>query len=434
MTKKSILFFALVLTLTISMGSFVNTLAQPQLPAETSEAAITKILKVPYGTDIPEDMSFEFTVTAVAEDEGEPTEDMPVIGEKGVVTINIGKSHELEDTVGDVDSYYLESDELFEDVDWPHAGVYEYSIKETSGTYKVNTTPPPTEIIEYSEAEYTVIVYVLENEEGELEISHIAAVKITDDDGEPIQEDEQDKTDPTPGGGNNTENEYSQMIFVNTYVLTNDGTDPKNPDDWTLAIGKKVCGNFSDSSVYFEYTMTVTAPSLLSGNPVYKAYVVKEDPKKPGTYEIDTSPDNGAESGNDYIEFISGTEMKFSLKHGQHLVFLDAPVGLSYTITETGTSGYTPSVTVKYDNTLSEKDNTTGSVGSSLSLPNKVIKSSMLHVSKDGSSADFLNDRGTITPTGLNIKTLPFIGMIILAIMVFAGYILSKHFKYSKHN
>ena len=55
-----------------------------------------------------------------------------------------------------------------------------------------------------------------------------------------------------------------------------------------------------------------------------------------------------------------------------------------------------------------------------------------LYDSGDGSAAhndnhaDYVNDRDDVTPTGLDLNDLPFIGMILLAVGAIAGYIVVK--------
>ena len=434
-TLKLMASIALVIVFCLSMA--LPSLAAPTDPAvPTSEAAITKLLQVPFGTSIPQTLSYDFVVTSVKEDDAAPTANMPVIGTEltattGKVTIKFDGGQTLDSTVGDTTTWYRESPNLFADVNWPHAGVYEYKITETENTYTVNPTPPPTEVLGYSKAEYNVKVYVdLVN--GKLEITHIGVLNIKDDQGENVDEEEQEKLDPTPGGGTKPgggQYNYSQMIFVNTYVKTNGGTNPEEPGDWTLSISKAVAGDFSDPLIYFTFNLNLTAPSLIKGTPSYKAYVVEADSANPGKYKVVTSADNyaGYSTADGSITFTSESALTFNLKHGQYLVFIDTPVGTSYTVSETGTTGYLATASVVYNGTRGDKEEGI-SKGEGLVLPHasNTFYKDTLFVGEAANSADFINDRGTTTPTGISVENLPYIVLIGLALAGLTGFAAVK--------
>jgi len=126
--------------------------------------------------------------------------------------------------------------------------------------------------------------------------------------------------------------------------------------------------------------------------------------------------------------FESGKKMSFSLKDNQRLTFVDTPVGSHYTIEELESKYYIPGVTVVYDKNLS-KNITLGTPNTKLTLPNSAIDSTMLFVSEDGSSANFLNTRDDVVPTGLNLNNLQFFAMIVLALGALGAYITVKHRK-----
>ena len=281
--KKHVTSIALAMLFCLTMA--LPSLAAPGAAVKTSEAAITKVLEVPIGTDYPE-MEFEFHISQVTEDEKAPTANMPRVGEEidpnsktGKVTIKYDGAkgtppiaETLIGTEGDTTSYYLESGNIFNGVTWPHAGVYEYKIVEIDETNEAKDSNPKEEYT-YSKAEYTVLVYV-ENEGGVYKITHIGVLMTKDDEGEEIDEEDQVKLDPTPGGGKNGDEEwdYSQMIFTNVYAKTNDGDKPEEPEDWTLAISKKVAGDLSDPLIYFDFNLMINVPSLLEGNEDYEEF------------------------------------------------------------------------------------------------------------------------------------------------------------------
>ena len=396
-------------------------------------AAITKLLQVPYGTAVPQ-TTFEFTVTPISvdgDDDGNVVATMPVIGDNGIVSIEFpdanGYTHTEPDKDGNgIDYYYLESSELFtnSNITWPHAGAYVYEITEVNGTFGTNSSYPiaPYDLMTYSVVKYTVTVLVKDGTNGNTYVFYVGAMKTTKEDGQ----DGTEKVDPTPGK-ETQEFEYSQMIFINTYVKANGGTDPEDDNNWTLSISKVVSGDFASSTIYFKYDLTINTPSLLNEpNASYKGYVVEEDPNTPTGYKNVTSEDNGAAPGANHIVFDDGTLTTFYLKDGQYLVFIDTPVGTTYEIKEYGTAGYAPSVIVTYDDDPGLEE--TGTKGADLELPyaNNSVYTDTLYVGEGKNSADFKNTNNTTIPTGLDLNDLPFIGMIILATGGFITFIAFK--------
>ena len=431
MFKQTKVFLTLAMALLMCFAGVTTAFAAQLTGTENApaQAAITKLLEVPHGTAIPS-TTFQFKVTPVSVD-GDMNVKPPVagIGTDGIVDIafpapGTPPAYTFKETKSDTDYYYLESAELFGKVTFDHAGVYKYEVEELNTTFTNKGTPPaaPYEKMTFSDAKYTVEVYVKDGEKRAY-IYFIGTMKTTNEDGTPGTT----KVDPTPGK-ESEDFEYSQMIFTNTYVKNNGGTDPNNPDDWTLLVTKKVKGDFASTSLYFTYTMKVTTPSLIGAAETYKAYVVEADAENAGRYKVVTAAVNYAGTiGDDgAIEFKSGEATVFNLKADQYLVFINTPVGTSYEITEKGTTGYIPSVIVTYDGTLG--GNEVGGKGAALVLPleaNNFYKTT-LYVGEGANRADFLNENDTTTPTGLDLNDLPFIGMLALAIGAAAIFVIVK--------
>ena len=213
MKKKLSVILAAMLALTLTLGLAPLAFADDPDPENINTAAITKVLKVPFGTEYPA-MTFDFSVSLISfNDNTTMPSGMPVIGTAGVVSIAFdGTAETLEGTVSSISTYYLESDELFGSVDWPYAGIYEFVITETGSSYYV--APGSTEeALDLSQAEYNLKVYVKEytasdvpagSSIGDRYIFAIGVMRTTNDDGT----DGSDKVDPTPGG-NGTTTHYS---------------------------------------------------------------------------------------------------------------------------------------------------------------------------------------------------------------------------------
>ena len=446
--KKSKLILASLLALALCLGGIVTPLAAGPgldsngalLGTETNpaQAAINKNLKLPVGTNTPPS-TFEFEVKSVSVDgvTATPT-NMPLIGTQvgstatGVVAISFSGT-ETATPVGDVITLQKESTDIFAGKTFPHAGIYVYEITERENTNAAIDANPSHEDLTYSQAKYTLTVYVKDKTAPATGtyIYAIGDLKNNNDDG---TSGGGVKVDPTPGG-NGTNYTYSQMIFTNVYVKTNGPDDPDDPDptdDSTLIVSKTVAGTYGSREIYFNFTVKVTAPSLVTTPPAYKAYIV-EGSRIIGAAEMLASNKvtaAGADSnGNDYIAFTSGTEKTFSLRHNQRLVFINTPVGTSYNAAEDGTPAYKATLDITCNNTP-DTGNTFGAantLGVGVSVSGKLVGELL-------NQAAFTNTRDEVTPTGLNLNDIPFIGLIALALSAIAFYVVYKARKRKGYN
>ena len=419
--KKSRLGVILALALTLCFAGAPAAFATGD-PITGSEeapvtAGITKILKMPVGTITP-NSTFLFTATPISTD-GDISILPPTI-EDSAMTVDFS-SADTSAAVDGVISIALETGDIFADVEFPHAGVYVYQIREAQDTNTDIDENSKHEVLTYSKALYTLSVYVKnDTEDNGTYIYAIGAVFNTKDNGNPGAG---DKVDPTPGGGAGFD--YSQMIFTNTYVKTNGAEKPETPnpgdeDESTLSVSKTVAGSFGSKTQYFDYTISLSLPSLATNAPAfYRAYVVDT-----ASASVVTSLENAAEGliaqdgGGDYIKMAIGSSTDFSLKDGQKLVFVDTPVGTTYSVNERGAAAYLASVDVF---TAGEKVATAAgaSVGAPVTILNQLV-------GEMKNSADFTNTRNDVTPTGLNLADLPFIGMIALAVAALVAFIVAK--------
>ena len=443
--KKLKLAIAIAAALTLCMSSFaVTTFAvlndkgaliavDPDHPAE---AAITKMLKMPIGTDKPT-ATFEFLVDKVSV-EGKTTSEakatMPTIGMDGVVTISTAAALEKNTRTENGITYVaIESQSLFAGKNFPRAGVYVYEITETEKTNAAIDSNTDHESLSYSGAKYTITLYV-KSKEAPATGTYIYAIgtRVTLADSGSAQVGE--KVDPTPGGTVAT-GEYSKMIFTNVYVKTNGPDDPDTPDpekeeDSTLLVDKTVTGTFGSKEIYFDYEMTVFAPSVVYNGtgtaPIFKAYIV-EAGQFLGEDALEKNEISADVTSEGVIYVVANSPFEFSLKDGQRLMFINTPVGSYYEIKELGTVSYTPSVIVTYDgDALAEES---GSMSADFAIPSEktfTIDEDRLYVGEALNKAAFTNDRDSVTPTGLNLNDIPFIGMVLLALGAIAVFVLIK--------
>jgi len=421
-TKTSKLFGALAFALIFAL-SCMNTAFAAGTPiygteSAPAQAAITKILQMPIGTNTPK-ADFIFEVKAISADGADATpSNMPPIG-----NITLSSANTMNGTTtGNIKRIILESADIFKNVTFSHAGTYVYEITEIEKTNPAIDNNTDHESLTYSPAKYELTVLVM-NKKAPATGTYIYAIGdviiIEDND----EQKKGDKVDPTPLDPD-VSGDYSKMIFTNTYVKTNGPGDPENPEpeDATLSVSKKVTGDLGNLELYFDYSMTITVPSLVAEPKAYKAYVVDTDDtfvSAADLVDLNNATVAGTDkNGNAYIEFNNKAAVTFSLKHGQKLAFIDTPVGTSYNVEEAKAAGYIPNVSVVYDggmptvttNTLENID--FGVIGKL--------------VGEKTNSADFINERKDVSITGLDFSSLPFVGMIALALGVAALLFVSK--------
>jgi len=399
MSRQIKKFSAILLTLALVFASFaVMSYADPG----DIKAAITKKLEVPQGTVIPA-IDFNFSITPETVDAtAYDGSNMPALGTAGVVTISIGSASSNSSNAG-ITSYLNESGDLL-NINWSSYadGVYVYTIKETGSNWVDPADPIVKEILSMSKAEYTLSVYV---KSGDVEA--VTAAYIQDDAGSGAVLG--DKVDPTPGG-NGTTTLTSQMIFTNQFAKYAE-TDPEDAGfqltDAPLVVSKEIKGTYMNPADEFDFTVTITMPSFVGANAGFTAF---NGPYEAFLFEGGVLVDTPAVVK---VTFVSGTANTFKLKGGQSLVFANLPVGASFSVTEDAAIGYVPSVEV-HGSTIPGTFNTALSTG-------------QYYVMDAGQSiAAYTNDASPPPPTGLNLNTIPFYGMIVLAIAAMGVYLAAK--------
>jgi len=450
---KIALALTLALTLCLSLIAPISLAAQTPQKSDATQAAITKIVRVPYGTNAPT-AEFKFGVKPISHNDDETTTaiaTMPVIGaydtsaSQNVVKINYPDTAvpaakglcqcdpeaNCPDTPDTVEHYYLESDHLFSgSTDWKFAGIYVYEIWEIPNTFTGITGETMSS---YSSARYMIKVYVKEVG-GAFVITNIAAYRTYDDSGKKITR--EDKVDPSPNPDpGNPNGKFSEMRFTNTYYKHNgvEGTDPLTPAKQTLVVKKEVTGEFSSRNMYFSFEITVKKHELVKGDITYKAYLV--DASGP----VKTFTSNGAAfsaepgTGNG-IATITLTDtstsgsLSFKLKHGEKLVFTNVHVGTTYEVTELGAKGYTAKATVTTAGAaVTLASNGEGVKDNGLSIPTGTNPPPLRVGENTGKNeAFFLNETTETVEAGLNISDLPFYGMLFLAVAGLVTFVVIK--------
>ena len=406
-TKKFSLVAALALAVMLLFSLTATAFAADYAEGtetDPAQAAITKILEMPVGTDIPAaTFTFDFEALEVdgvpADDPQNPT-NMPGITAKSVTFP--GSSGVVTGTPAGVDAYYLETSNIVGGITFPSAGVYKYKVTERVNTYTLGTVLPLIETMAYSQAVYNIEVWVDNNAAGTgTYVRYIVAIRMVNDDGTP--ETAGVKVDPTPGGDPTVTNDYSKMIFNNIYTKRIGGTDP---DESVLTVSKAVTGDFADMSKTFDFNVTITKPAIGVADPA--SYI---------GYKLNAS---GVITGSP-ITFNSGVTQTVALAHGEKLIFLDMHVGASFLVTEDVAINYTPGY--QLDGTAGPAYTTGATYGMTASA----------YLREAGDIIAFTNTYSAVGPTGILVDNLPFIALIAVAILALTAYIVFKSRRKAKY-
>jgi len=389
-----------------------------------AQAAITKVLELPTGTDVP-NATFRFKVEGIefnGSSSNEIHKNMPTIGNGyGYVEINISDTADLirKDDGKGTTRVYLESQSLFKDVEWPGTGTYTYRIQEVNNTYECQKSEP-VEHMFYSDGEYKIQVFVDRASDGTLYVKYLSDTVTKVDSPKQVK---YEKVDPTPGGNPNIDGDYSKMIFTNNYYKDNTPSQPDPVSKSALKISKQVTGELADPAKYFDFEVMVANPAtIVNAKKVYKAYVVDEkgivSKLNPGQAPATKIKNDGT---NDYIEFTTAITEKIQLKHGQSLSFVDLPVGSTFSVKEVSPQNYIASLEAKINGEVKESK-ISAALGGSLGLD----KSKAWYVGENGATVDFTNTFRTVAPMGIAVDNLPYIAIAVLSLVALAGFIVTR--------
>lgn len=286
--KLSALLLSGVMLMSMSIPVFAQTAGTNGILQGSTEDVpvkleITKDFQFAEGLDIP---TVQFNFEAIKDTADAPNATIAPVSYSN--TDNKGQISDGKYTIS-------KNAELTFDSEFPHAGIYEYIIKETPGGMAG---------IGYDTSEYKIKVHVA-NKSTMNGVTYVKAIVA------------QDK---------NT-NEKKPIKFVNTYT--------KNSK---LIIEKRVDGDLGDLTKKFDFKLTL------------KKFVSSTD----STFTGRITRANGA---TEQITVTNDREKSFKLAHGDRLEIENLPVGTTYEVIEVGAEdGYMPKVTV-IENGIKTVDN-----------------------------------------------------------------------------
>ena len=382
---------AMMATLCVSMAFAADTHAQTGGTKDNpAKATMTKTLVMPNGiTDPQKTFTFDFVQTIEATDSDGYVDDAAVTN--GTFTKTITPATETTAT-DDEGTLVGEANDVFAGIDWPKAGVYEFTVTEEYPTGAAETIETKTndnkttttETYKYSKAEYKVYVGVA-SDNGTLYVESISAKQTKDDNGNEIQNPTKvDISDPTDGTANG-------FNFKNNYNKTVNNIPQGTTDDPT--------GGIDGDSLYIEKTITNKDESAVT------------DEQKAKEFRMNvtvTFPANGTMT--EYKAKVGSTEYTFTktdatkvvpLKYGERLVFTDIEIGATWTVTEDSYPAY--EATYATTNNGLVKD----------SAENDTVVTNTYDKDKDPA-------------TGLSINNLPFIVLALVAIGGLCAYVIVR--------
>ena len=401
------LFASAVLVGTMCLGNVANVNAADNngpatwKPTDTPSAAITVEYKMGNDVVTPEnDVSFIFD--KISAPEGMTKDDMPAISVANV-KFDAGKDEIKDTTVSDIKVLRKQSDNFLASFKTAMdnsstnmtTGTYEYTVKSTSNVTKTKEK----DVFTASSAEYKLDIFVAQDPNGKLYIKGLSIVNTKNDAGTDTGNNA--KVDGKPGSTEDgIASNFSGLKFVNEYVAkagSVDPTDPVVPDpNKPASYAFKVTNNTESKGTQtgsFDYTMTVTKPSgIATTDNTYVYYV------------------NGKQETGTY-----GAEVTFTLPDTKSMMIKSCYAGSKVTVEQKGVANWTATAKTMF-NGKADSSTLTAAVGKNLKVENKTL-------GQKENKVDYTNTYKEITVTGIIVNNFPFIIMIAIAVVAFAGIV-----------
>ena len=405
--KMSRLFASAVLVGTMCLGNVANVNAADNNgpaswgPDDTPSAAITVEYKM--GNDVvtpANDVSFTFTKTSAPT--GMNLNDMPAIS-VGNVKFNAGQDLIKDTSVTDIKVLRKQSDNFLASfktaMDANNAkmttGEYVYTVKSASTVTKAKNN----DVFTASGAEYKLNIFVAQDTNSKLYIKGLSIINTKNDAGTDTGNDA--KVDGKPGSTENgAASNFSGLKFVNEYVAKAGSVDPTDPDvpdpNKPASYAFKVTNNTESKGTQtgsFDYTMTVTKPSgIATTDNTYVYYV------------------NGKQETGTY-----GAEVTFTLPDTKSMMIKSCYAGSKVTVDQQGVANWTATAKTMF-NGKADASTLTAAVGKNLKVADKTL-------GQKENKVDYKNIYKDIAVTGIIVNNFPFIIMIAIAVVAFAGIV-----------
>jgi hypothetical protein len=391
------------------MAALAVTAAFATVPAEKQAtsletAAITKDFVVPAGVTAPA-ANFVFQFSPKASETDQDTE---------AATATISFTKVEDNTAGTqvktltFDNFFtLGATEVANKANLPHAGTYVYEVAELgeveggSSFTPVSTAAKADESINYSKANYTVRIYVI-NDASTPSGLKIKSITVQPGTGAAADDTKVPATiNPQTG--------KSGFEFENVYakVIKTDGTTD------ALSIQKLVTGTAGDKQNAFPFTATMTIP----------AYAVKN------AAQTITGKIGDTEVKFEFAANANEATAEFALADTQKLTFASIPAGTTVDITETLSTSNIQNQ-AKYTQTVSNltalaDDDQTAPADTTIAGKDLKATTGSLDAATAAVVTNNLND-ADISPEGILISNLPYIALALVAIGGLVAYVVIR--------
>lgn len=358
MVNKKIGTLLLTGTMVMSMGTTIfaaDGLNQEGTKDNQATVSVRKNLEFAEGISTP-GSSFDFTASKIES----VTQDAPTATIDSIKYTNGEERGQLNNG-----KYVLSKTSEITFGQFPHAGEYQYKVKETAGKMQGMT---------YDTNEYTLKVYVANADNNGLYIKMITA----------SEEGKNEKPD--------------NLLFTNTYRKRGGEGAGDNVD--SLVIRKDIKGELADKTKKFEFEVTFTRAATTPTTETQLTGKIGEQPINCTYDQVQT----------------------FTLSDGDELRFQNIPAGTRYKVTELGKpDGYKPSVKV-IENDVESGERTGNDADSICSA----IDGETNLIGEGVNKVTFTNTNDATPVTGIIAKNAPMIIVVALGVLGMLGYALIK--------
>lgn len=287
------------------------------------------------------------------------------------------------------------------------AGVFKYTITEDAAS---STQVSGLQSIDYDDTTYTMTIYTSNGGNIDAVIVEKDATETTPTESKKVSADEK----PEIGKGSDNQSvvsgENTDGTFAFDNYFTEKAVDPGTVDPGDEAtlpyfVKDTITGHLANPDDPFSYTINVLDKS---NKPVIPTLVITD-----GTTETNV-PTPAANADGSY-------DFTFELKDGEKAYFKDLNKGTVITATQTNKPDYVTHVTSTFNNAIT-RDN--------ISLDTTQAITGTIGDIKNAD--EYTNDKdGTITATGVLMKNLPYLALIVTAV---GGLTVAFVAKRRKHN
>ena len=391
-----------------SLGTLTAAAAEPDNQLKDAQVKVTKSFETNYAGEgavntFPElTFAFQFTADQV---ESSSKDDIPAIGEKSV-TVPASASQESKkvETQGQPDKWVLtlETGNVLEGVQFPHAGLYVYDVVEKNQTYTLGDF----ENLKCSDEKYKMYVYVanieagmnVETTEGNREKGiYISSIELFKYNADGIIDKDQIG-----------DYKAHDLKFTNTFYRTA-----------SLKVTNTTVGKYANKDKEFSYSLTLGQNPAFGGKDSYSVKVVRGTETETLTIKPGETITGIKLADGDYFEMDP-----------------ELPEGITYTAVETlaleSNDPYSSKILdIYYNDREDQKNSVTGNQEIKPDGDDTELTGSSHTIRYKHNQADFHNTNDITPITGIIMNNLPFMLLILAAAGIFILMIVAGRYRRS---